>query len=69
VIRRPGLHALLALLQQPRHDPHDDLVRRVVRLRARDVCEYCLRRSVDLPQVSLHRLLSRARVHIPAHAP
>jgi hypothetical protein len=48
VIRRPDLQALLALLQQqPRHDPHDDLVRRVVRLRARDVCEYCLRRSAD----------------------
>jgi len=27
---------------QQRNDPHDPLVRQVVRLRARDACEYCL---------------------------
>jgi len=43
VIEPPRLEALLAQLGLvPRHDPHDRLIRQVVRLRARDSCEYCL---------------------------
>ncbi|MBI3972249.1 MAG: HNH endonuclease [Chloroflexi bacterium] len=39
----PGLRALFdALAAYPGHDVHDDIVRLVVRLRARDACEYCL---------------------------
>lgn len=37
------LRELLGRLEaQERNDPHDALVRQVVRLRARDACEYCL---------------------------
>jgi hypothetical protein len=37
------LRTLLAQIEdQPRHDPHHDLIRQIVRLRARDICEYCL---------------------------
>ena len=48
MIDRPALRALLSLLEnQPRNDPDDDLVRRGVRLRAGDVCEYCFRRTAN----------------------
>lgn len=33
---------LRQLRKQSQHDPHDDLVRIVVQVRARDACEYCL---------------------------
>lgn len=33
---------LAQVAAQDRNDPHDALVRQIVRLRARDVCEYCL---------------------------
>jgi 5-methylcytosine-specific restriction endonuclease McrA len=39
----PGLRALLEYLtQRERHDPHDEIVRLAVQLRANDRCEYCL---------------------------
>lgn len=38
---------LIQLESQPRNDPDNGLIRRVVRLRARDTCEYCLRRTVS----------------------
>lgn len=45
---RPRLQALLSDLQgQSRNDPHNDAVRRVLRLRAGNVCEYCLRRTTN----------------------
>src|SRR5579884_3178012 len=45
----PGLERRIAALQQrPVHNPENREVRAVVRLRARDACEYCL-----LPTVSL----------------
>lgn len=41
-----GFQALLSFLEErPRNNPHDRLVRHVVQLRARDVCEYCLRQT------------------------
>jgi len=43
---QPGLQALLSFLEErSRNDPHDRLVRHVVQLRARNVCEYCLRQT------------------------
>jgi hypothetical protein len=43
VTEPPTLAALLRQLAgRARHDPHDEIVRLAVRLRARDVCEYCL---------------------------
>jgi hypothetical protein len=39
----PRLRTLLGYLEEyDRHDPQDSLVRQIVRLRARDACEYCL---------------------------
>jgi len=39
----PGLRDLLArVAARDRNDPHDAVVRQIVRLRARDACEYCL---------------------------
>jgi len=39
----PPLHALIAQIGlQQRHDPHGEIIRQIVRLRARDACEYCL---------------------------
>jgi len=47
VTGRPGLAVLLRELEVRRqHNPHDVLVRRVVRLRAGDACEYCLHPTV-----------------------
>jgi len=43
----PRLSVLLQELEGRRqHSPHDSLVRRVVRLRANDACEYCLHSTV-----------------------
>jgi len=43
---RLGLEGLLSqLASQERNDPDNDLVRRGVRLRAHDTCEYCFRRT------------------------
>ncbi len=40
---RSRLSALLQQLEgQQQHSPHNNLVRRIVRLRANDACEYCL---------------------------
>ncbi|MGH2350117.1 MAG: HNH endonuclease [Chloroflexota bacterium] len=43
MMQPPRLQALLReIVTRERHDPHDEVVRLVVRLRARDACEYCL---------------------------
>lgn len=45
---QPHLQALLLQLEnQRRHSPHSSLVRRAVRLRARNACEYCLRQTIN----------------------
>jgi len=43
VTQLPALRSLLRELgAHQRHDPHDEIVRLAIRLRARDACEYCL---------------------------
>lgn len=36
---------------QRRHDPQDDLIRQIARLRARDSCEYCLHPTTEQFQI------------------
>jgi len=48
----PRLEDLIRQVEDDgRNDPHDAVVRQVVRLRARDVCEYCLQPTVGQFQV------------------
>jgi hypothetical protein len=43
VVDDSALGGLIAQVErEEQNDPHDPLVRQVVRLRARDACEYCL---------------------------
>lgn len=48
----PRLQELLQqITMSARNDPHDQLVRQVARLRARDTCEYCLQQTIGQFQV------------------
>jgi len=56
----PALPALLSdLAQQPAHSPRNRRVREAVRLRAGDVCEYCLLPTVG--QFQLEHIVPPAR--------
>jgi hypothetical protein len=49
--RDPWEDLLAQIGGQNRHDPHDQLVRQIVRLRARDGCEYCLHPTIGQFQI------------------